>query len=499
MSQSSTAPKTAARIRIQVVNGGMEAWAEVSREPGGDFSTTVDDLLQALVAEKIAITDDVRAKVASFIESLPAHTEPGPAAALVACGTPATEALDGDFQWSDAFKPALQDWQADSNINYYTLNTILTVAAGSQVGRIVEPQNGQPGCDVYGRQVAPRRLCGEVLRVGDGLTPSPDDPTILVTTRDGRVVREGRVLIVRDVLNIGRDVDFTSGNVKACTDVHVRGVIKNGFEAHTNRSLTVDRAIEGATVSTGADLVVRNGIYGVDGSCVSVGGNATAAICDNATLSAGGDLRIGKEIINSRISVGGSIVIEGGTIIGGDVHARNGIRAARIGNSSGAVTRVSAGLSLQTLAKARTLDRESRQLQKKAEEIREKVKPLMANLKRLTPEQREQATEFLSRADELEVKADELVKQRADALAADQPTEDARISFSDRIHAGVYVAIGAKETQIRQPIRGPAYIAERQFRGVTQLVLVFANKSTLHPLPTASRELPVESGAMVQP
>jgi hypothetical protein len=486
---------TAGSVRILVSPDESQAWIEPPDSLPLELLLPGEaEVVEALKERGIWLTESVRERARKYVEALTqaqaavargAQTEL-PERFLVAEGRPATEARDGDFVWDEAFQQELQDWQGDAPVNYYSLNSIVTIETGTVIGRIIPPTNGVAGRDVYGQETAPRRKTGRPLQLGHGLRTADDDPEKVVTEAPGRLVREGDTLHMDELLKIRGDVDFEVGNVDACVDVHIYGDVKPNFSVKTTKSLTIKRAVEAAELQAGGDIHVRGGLFGHEsGRRIQAGGSITASICDAALLEATGDVSISREIINSTIRTNGQLLIEHGSIIGGEVYARNGVKVKHAGSNAGVATRIAVGTDGAVLYRAQQIDKEIRQSQEQAEQIRTRVQPLLANLKRLTAAQREQATELMCKADEIETAGERRASERDEMLAEAQPAGKPGVDVSGTLHPGVVLVFGLREAAVKAPIKGPVRVEERQVKGATEIAVVNEVTASVMVLPSA--------------
>jgi uncharacterized protein (DUF342 family) len=452
----------------------------------------------ALREKEIVVTDEVRQRVRQYLQYFTGPSDGDesegppeiPERFLVAQGRPAIDAKDGGFEQDDALGQPTPDWQGDAPIDYYALNSIRTVEAGTTVGRIISPTDGEYGLDVLGRIVRPRRMNGTPLNLGNGLRTADDDPLRVEAEVPGRFQHRGNTIEMQEVLKIPQDVDFTSGSIDSVVDVYISGGIKPNFTVKTTKALTVARAVEAAELRVAGDIQARGGIFGKEsGRCVMAGGSITTNICDAANLRAAGDIRVSKEIINCNVWTAGELQIEHGAIIGGDIYARRGVKVKRVGNEAGLSTRITVGIDGAVLYRAEQMDKQVRKHQEQAEQIRARVQPLLADVKRLTPEQREQATELTAKADEIELAADDIVAQRDQMLKQATPDGNPGVEVSGILHPGVTLGFGLRETTIRTAFKGPIRVEERNVEGATSIAVVNQLTASVNVLPSVAVDL----------
>jgi uncharacterized protein (DUF342 family) len=492
----------ASRLKIVISDDRIQAWVKLVDAGDPELQPpTAAEVLAALDAAKVKIDDAVRARVDEYIRIIGDPEAGGadqpreiPSQFLIAEGHLPTDGQDGAFEWYEQYRQKQRDWRSDDRVDYHNLSSILTIEAGVGIGRITEATKGNDGVDVCGR-VLPSRRDGTPLEIGSGLTLSPDDPLEVVTAAAGHVVlRRGRVWL-EEMLSIAGDVDFESGNLDVCTDVHVRGTVPSNFIVRTTKSLTVDRAIEAAQIDVGGDLVVGGGIlgHGRKGK-VRAGGSITARFCQEADANAGGDVKVCREIIHSHVHSEGRVLIEAGPIISGSVYAREGIEAQTLGSEAGVPTHVAVGAHRNVLAQALRLEQELNERVKLSERARTQAEPLLVNLKRLTAQQREQVAELLKKVKELTHGLDDLRRERDELLKRARSQGHPAVVISKQAFSGVCVGIGSREAVLTKPLAGPVRIEERKVKDAMEFVAINPLTNSVTVLPST----PIDLAAIIQ-
>lgn len=513
------------RLEIIVSEDKMQAWIAFRGAAVGDYEPpTSDDVLAALENAKIAVTDLVRTRVEAYVKLFeppdfpddpqepaaddseqtagqdastdtqdpPAADAPGPPEIpekfLIAQGAPPTESSDAVFKWHDDFDRHLEDWQGDATINYYTLNAIITVEADVTIGTYTPAQRGKAGIDVRGGDVSPRKPVE--LEVGKGLRISNDSPAQLISDTAGRVVNKNQRIYLDEVLEIKGDVDFSAGNVDSAIDVQVNGTVLDNFVVKTKKSLTVGGAIEAAEINVAENLIVRGGIIGRGRGRVTVAGEMTAKFCEEADLTCQGDVKILKQIVNSRCRTQGRLIAEHGALIGGYVHAVGGADLRTLGSSAYVKTEIAVGPPPEILARIHAIGEEIGASEKAVEQLRSTLAPLMANMKRLSSGQREKATELMCKADEIEMSVDDLREERKKLVTGAGNAESANVVVNKLIYTGVSVAIGPRVTHFKKDFKGPLRIELKKVDNVTEMVAVHPSTKSMIVLPSEAVVLP---------
>ena len=473
-------------VSITIDGDRLRAWLEPAE--GGDASELDAPLIRAeLEKAKVAIDEQVAARIQSFVQEAALGQVSG--RVLLAQGTAPVEAEDGRFEMAQELAPQPENKPADGMApgrdsepaDYRAWNTVRTVEAETPIGRLIALSSGKSGIDVYGNELRPKKsprpaLLGENVRLGD------DGETVWATAPGRVVYRNGKVQ-VDDVLIVVADVDYSSGNVAATSDVHIRGTVRDLFNVYGKKAVIVDGAIEAADVRAEDHLVVRGGILGRSKGKILVANEVSAKFCVEADIRAGGDVRIDKEIINSKVHTDGRLFVERGSIIGGDLYARHGIVVNILGSESAVPTVLRVGASLEVLSKVREIEQANKKRLEAAEYIRQLVQPLLDNVRRLSAAQKDRATELLFQAQSIEKEIEEARGKLEKLLDEGNPSEDAFVLIRGQVWQRVSIAIGDRMTELKTEMKGPLRIELRKINNVTEFAAVDQLSGSVAKLP----------------
>lgn len=322
-----------ARIRITVVEQGMQAVAHATAGP----ATTDAELRAALAAAKVVHGIDAAA-VAAFAARLADATFAGQA--VLARGEPPRDGTDGRVDGLAAPHAIAGDARADGSVDYHDRHLLVPIHDGAELGRIVPPTAGAPGRDVTGvvRPARPGKAHAE--RVGAGARVVGDR---VVATRSGVLLRDARLIDVVPLYTHGGDVDYASGSLHTDGSLEVRGDVHEGFTAVASGDLHVTGAVLGGTVRAGNDLRIDQGLLGAAASAIA-GGELRCRHATAALLQAGATVALGDQAAHCRIRGEALEAKDGhGTVFGGEVRVRSGIRLRVAGTPAGAPTHLIVG------------------------------------------------------------------------------------------------------------------------------------------------------------
>lgn len=458
------ATQAALKPKIHVENDALSGY--VCLDPKEDHSDLTPELvLDALREAKVVVTEDVTARVMSVCNQALAGESHDPEF-LVAEATLPQPPVDAKLVLCEAVRhasstpPEEADGEGEAPVDYYAQCRLATVDEGGEIGLVIPAKAGVAGVDVLGKALP---VSGEAreLALGEGVRLSDDGKTLFATTSGLVVTRDDKVAVV-DVVQVDGDVDFNSGSVDVDSDVVVTGTVHDLFAVKSTKSVSIGGAIEAAQVDAGGDVVVHGGIAGREKGSVRAGANVVCRFCDSAAISAGGDITITKEAVNSRLHTEAGLAIPRGALIGGKTHARGGAEIQELGSEAEVPTLLTIGLDPVIIAKAEAIDPEVSRRKAAAEKIRATVGPLIANIKRLAPDQRERATELMFEADSLDASAEELLAEKSRMIEEGSWSEEPELVIMDRIHPGVRVIFEDFELVVREVLRGPVRIFKRR-------------------------------------
>ncbi len=455
------------RIRIAVDDACLSVTIWAVQADGGD-PPTADDVTAALREHKIALNTPVREKINEFV-SLVGQGATVTEGFVVATGEPADNGKDEEFVWDPSFQKSAVDWQGDDAVNYYNLNSIVTVDKDETIGTLSPLVEARSGVDVYGAPILPTKTpC--LMELDSTIRRGDDDPRRILANVAGRVAVDGFKLAIREVYMVSGDVDFSTGNIDSTTDVNIEGGVPDRFEVRSAKSITVRGVIEAAQVVAEGDITVGGGIVGRNEGHVRAGGCLVAKFCSDADVESCGDLMITKQIMQSRVRIEHRLIASRAAIIGGYTYAGDEIDVGVLGSESNTPTRVFVGVRPDKLLEHAALESKIQARRKAGAQIREKVQPLLDNLKRLTSQQREQATELMFKAEEADCTADE-EQERFDEMFTSSHGAP-RIRIAGTIYARVTVSFGRRVIAFNEMLKAPVTLEERQIGNVTEVVAV---------------------------
>lgn len=311
-------------INISISKDMMNAYALVERS---DYEeVTVDGIKDALagLGVKAGIDDDA---ILAIVEKEIYDEE-----VTIATGKEAVLGADAHYEFKfdtnkREYTPiVLEDGSVD-----YTFQRQL-VKAGDVLAIYVPAKSGYFGYTVFADVVAPVPSKGCSRLECNGAKQVEND---IIAEIDGEVSLIGNTINVIDYLTIPGNASNVMGDIIYKGDIHIKGDVLAGCNIIVTGNVYVDGDVEAATIDAGKDIIIKKGIHGQQKAVIKAEGSVCASFVEEATVIAGEQVRF-NYAYNSHIFSMKDVIAEGryGSIVGGDVEARNLISINSAGNEA---------------------------------------------------------------------------------------------------------------------------------------------------------------------
>ena len=269
----------------------------------------------------------------------------------------------------------------DGRADFRAQDRITHVGKGVHIATVKPPPlEGLDSWDVTGRPLPPAAGVLTSLQAGRGVSAArqTDGSLKYFADVDGELVREGSVISVLQVHTVSGDVDMSSGNVNFPGIIHVTGSVLSGFRLIAGGDIEVEETVDAAILSSEGSIMVGQGIKGEGRAILRAKKDITAPFAEQAVLLAVGDVRLKGACLRCQVKCSGKLFLdsEKGSLVGGEVRARQGASVQNIGSPTGVRTIVCFG---QDFMLKDQIDREEREIAAVARRIVE----LDAEMKRI--------------------------------------------------------------------------------------------------------------------
>ncbi|MEM9296329.1 MAG: FapA family protein, partial [Planctomycetota bacterium] len=351
-----------AHLSVRVTVSPDRLSAVVSAPAGIDATALAPDQLEMMVVGAgveltQAVHDAVRKLAAQAHARIEAGHPPGGFRATVARARAPRHGVDGRVEWlaepagndSEGCNPPEPENKESGEspgeyggaVDFYAQSRYVTVEPGDVVGRVHPAEAGEDGRDVTGRTLAAKPPREATLSVDETLvvTASGD----IVAQAEGVLVRGDLVARVSKEIEVGRYVDFSTGNITFSGDVRIRKGVRDRFKVEAEGDVEVDGLIEAAQIVAGGSLRAKGGFAGRERGRARVGADLHARYLDNVEAAVGAKLVVDREAVNCAITVDGEVASPTGALIGGRLESAGPVEIGTLGSAGNVTTELVIG------------------------------------------------------------------------------------------------------------------------------------------------------------
>lgn len=398
----------------------------------------------------LVVDEPVLAKLAEFQETYAGGANE--LSMVVLRATPPVKGDPGRIDWAPGIEPdrAVTVEGSSTGTDHYTGRTYARITAGTHLGVLVQPGDGTPGRDVRGAEIDSR---GESIISRLDASIRSDADGNLSAGKDGMLIGLGGMYRIADVLEINQSVDFNTGHITAAGDVIVHDGVRPGFKVSAAGTLRIHGLVETADITSQGDLSLTIGMAGAGRGTITGGANARVGYLDSVSATIEGTLIVERELVNSNVTIGGSLDARDATVFGGEIAVTDSCRIKTLGSEAFRATHIILGdvpllarQSLETVRALKAIDAKLAQLAEKERIIR--LNP------RLRPVDREQLTEIAFEVQELQTQRTEKMGNAAELQSAVQARRKVDVEVSKAIFPNVKLTIGQFVVTFERPVRG---------------------------------------------
>ena len=336
--------------KVHLNNGDMEARLCVPT-PEEDEKYSIE-LLKAILAEQGVKTGILENVLKKIVDGKLYNQE-----FLVAKGTPATDGVDGYYEYNfNASCDRKPKVLPDGSVDYWTVHSIESVAAGQVIAIYHEAVQGKEGLSVKGLPVSGKRGRDLPLLKGKGFHRQEDGVTY-ISDLDGKIEMQNDRIVILPVHELNGNAEITTGNIDFKGDIVIHGNVESGITVKATGSITIDGVVEACNIQAGKDIILRSGMLGGHKATMKTKGNIFAKFIENTTVEADGVIQA-DVFMNCNVVSKEKITLSGrhGSIIGGVTHAVQGVEATSIGNHAETKTEIFAGTAADVVRRLKVLE-----------------------------------------------------------------------------------------------------------------------------------------------
>ncbi len=330
----------AERVNVIVSDTKMEAHLRVNPAEGGEDNGDIDF---TTVLEASGVRHSLsKARILELQKSL---LDPSFSSEMkIATGQEPVAGVDGTLELLFEKGPIPGQLLDDGKVDFSERLTLTPAKEGQCLGRYQEPKEGQPGCDVFGREIKTKKPHNPLPRLGKGVVVNEDGE--LAATRSGHVVYiESKSLDVDVCYEHKGPVGVASGNLHSEGSLVIKGDVEPGFKVEAGAAVLITGHLNSGEGSAGSAMSVGGCIYGhtQSGAGVVTQEGVAAKNALGARIETQGKIIVEKDAIDCEFWCEEALIGDGkvGRFRGGQVVASRSFIAGETGSRSGVATRIS--------------------------------------------------------------------------------------------------------------------------------------------------------------
>lgn len=345
----------------------------------------------------------------------------------------------------------------DGTVEYVKTAKHTVVEEGDLLAEYIPATNGEYGYTVENKMLPPKRgkdlpmLKGKGFYHEDGKYYAANHGMVEITERGFRIT---------NLLEVEGNVDINYGHIDFDGDVNIRGDVKSGMNVKAAGNIEIKGHVGNCQIEAGKNIVVHNGMQGKFSGKLVAGGNIECKFFENSQAIAKGNIIV-RSVMNSRLEAEGTVTVEGkdAVVLGGSVHAVQGMELSEAGNDTEIETLLVAGALPDTLRRDREL---VTLIEKVTSEVdlldrSAKIMERMANTN-ITKETNNRRMKIIQAKviKSTELKKYQMEKMRSEALI--QSGKDANVVVQKVIFPGCRVEIAGVGIDVKQELKHVKFV-----------------------------------------
>ena len=148
-----------------------------------------------------------------------------------------------------------------------------------------------------------------------------------------------------------------SGHINCDGDGDIRGDVHSGMLVKASGSIEIKGHVGNCFINAGKDITIQQGMQGKFSGRLKAGGDIYCKFFENTSAEAKGNINV-RSVLNSKLEAEGKVIVEGkdSVVLGGTIHAIQGIEVADAGNDMEVKTVLSAGALQSVIERNKELD-----------------------------------------------------------------------------------------------------------------------------------------------
>lgn len=334
-------------------------------------------------------------------------------------------------------KPGIGEDGESSDL--YSLGYVQNVITGQLLAEVIPLE--QAGAEPDPRFVLSR----PVLPGGANTRVDPAYPNYLLSTSNGYVFYNNGKITVKRLLNVRQDVSFRTGNIFFVGDMAVHGSVRSGFSVQAN-NLRIMGMVEGGVARARRDLMVDGGARGGAGQhcLLDAGDKLLTPFLEKIEARARGNMVVEKYCLYSTVYAGANMVVRE-QVYGSTINAYGSVYVGRqLGNKAAISTKIYLGYDPLSIRQLEKID-------KIISGLSQSITHLKAVAGHLPPDANE-ASRKLARLVE---QRERIMKQRTELWSKlyldENYMQNCRLMVPGKVYPGVEISVGRAFMLVERP------------------------------------------------
>lgn len=309
---------------IIIQEDNMKVYLELAEE---DEKTTLEELLKRLsvLGIKMGINKDL---LKDIIDKKRYHEK-----LVIAEGKQSTNGIDGSYDYFfKTERPSVPKLLSDGSVDYKNIDFFEQVTAGQKLAVYQRATGGEFGYTVLGALITPQKGKDLLPLKGKGFTRLEDEITY-VSNMDGRIEKDDSQILISPIYTHKGDITNAVGNLRFNGDIEINGSVGSGVYIEAAGDVVISGNVESATIKAGKQIMVKGGVNSSGEAYLEAGDLITGKFFENVKLVSENGVKA-NYLLNCEVSTMGRVTVSGkrGNIVGGVIHAVQGVDAYSIGN-----------------------------------------------------------------------------------------------------------------------------------------------------------------------
>lgn len=361
------------------------------------------------------------------------------------------------FKKDQTKQPKLME---DGSVDFHSIDFFEPAYKGQLLVESKPPTPGISGISVTGKEILPDKGKEAPLILDGKNTVFNDDKTELYADASGHIIyhNTGRIEI-SPVLEIPTDVGTATGDVDFNGTVIVLGGMKTGYSISATGDVEVKGVVEGATIVSQGDVVLHQGVQGLNRARIVAEGDILLSFAENTHLEAGGNIS-GNALVNCVVKCFGSLRLEGkkGALVGGKIYVNRDVVVNSLGSPMARLTELNVGNMPDVIEDVTRINEELETLKTQHEQLTQIIQRLieLRNKNELSKQKRDALITSIHQRSYTREKMEEATNQ-LEVLLPQVKTSAAGVKVTETFYIGVHITIGYCH-YYNDEVRGPSQI-----------------------------------------